>query len=124
MKESGWLTRSLEQNIPYNLDSPGKIRDAHVKSAFLNLINNIEEEGSDPEEILIGLFQRSIYEKNKRDIVLINPIESESKFTISDIMNYLVKLFYYDYKSRGASILPVIALYSIYSCITYYNAYK
>lgn len=98
MRESGWLTRSLEQNIPYNLDYPGKIRDTNVKSTFLNLINNIEEKGSDPEEILTGLFQRSIYEKSKRAIVLINPIESESEFTISDIMNYLVKLFYYKYK--------------------------
>lgn len=29
----------------------------------------------------------------------------------------LNKHFYYDYKSRGASILPVVALYSVYECI-------
>ena len=31
MKESGWLTRSLEQNIPYGLDFPGKIQNKDVK---------------------------------------------------------------------------------------------
>lgn len=34
MKESGWLTRSLEQNIPYNLDFPGKINNKNVKDSF------------------------------------------------------------------------------------------
>lgn len=34
MKESGWLTRSLEQNIPYELDFPGKIQNKNVKEAF------------------------------------------------------------------------------------------
>lgn len=34
MKESGWLTRSLEQNNPYELDFPGKIQNKNVKAAF------------------------------------------------------------------------------------------
>ena len=36
---------------------------------------------------------------------------------IEEIMNALKEHFYFKYKSRGASILPVIALYSIYECI-------
>jgi len=32
-------------------------------------------------------------------------------------MLYLHRHFYYKYKSRGASILPVLALYSVYECI-------
>lgn len=45
MKESGWLTRSLEQNVPYNFEFPGKIRNKDVKSAFLNILYDINENG-------------------------------------------------------------------------------
>ena len=34
MKESGWLTRSLEQNIPYHKDFPGKISIKSKGSIF------------------------------------------------------------------------------------------
>ena len=35
MAESGWLTRSLEQAHPYNLEYPGKITPVQMKQAFL-----------------------------------------------------------------------------------------
>jgi DNA (cytosine-5)-methyltransferase 1 len=34
MVDSGWLTRLLEQNRPYNLDYPGKITPTRAKDAF------------------------------------------------------------------------------------------
>ena len=64
MKESGWLTRSLEQNIPYNLDFPGKINNKEVKDAFLKILNDIEENGADPKNYLMGIFHLSIKERN------------------------------------------------------------
>jgi DNA (cytosine-5)-methyltransferase 1 len=42
MAESGWLTRSLEQPYPYNLDYQGKISNKAVKKAFLNIIDYVE----------------------------------------------------------------------------------
>jgi len=57
-------------------------------------------------------------EKAKKVVSLISPIKQESKLSIEEIMDLLVKHFYYPYKSRGASILPVVALYSVYECIT------
>jgi DNA (cytosine-5)-methyltransferase 1 len=39
MAESGWLTRSLEQPYPYNLDYNGKISNKVVKEAFLNVLD-------------------------------------------------------------------------------------
>lgn len=53
---------------------------------------------------------------NKKDktVILVNPIEKETSLTINEIMEALQKHFYFPYKSRGASILPVVALYSIY----------
>lgn len=118
MKESGWLTRSLEQNIPYNLDFPGKINNQVVKEAFLKILNDIEEEGANPQNYLIGIFYLSIKEKELKSVRVINPVERESSLSIDEIIDLLKKHFYYNYKSRGASILPVVALYSVYECIT------
>lgn len=117
MKESGWLTRSLEQNIPYTLDYPGKINSKLVKPAFLKLLNAIEVNNVDPRNILLALIKGSLIEKSKKTVVLINPITSEASLSISEIIDMLNQHFYFKYKSRGASILPVIALYSAYECI-------
>lgn len=118
MKESGWLTRSLEQNIPYNLNFPGKIQNKDVKSSFLNILHDVEENGANPEKYVLAIMAYSIKCKKDKTVTLINPIEKETSWTINEIMNSLHKHFYFQYKSRGASILPVIALYSLYQCIT------
>ena len=118
MKESGWLTRSLEQNLPYDLDYPGRINNKAVKLAFLNILDSIENKKVNPRLLLLALIKGSLIEKSRKSIVLINPIEVESKLSIDAIIDKLHKHFYFQYKSRGASILPVIALYSVYECIT------
>lgn len=118
MKESGWLTRSLEQNIPYELDFPGKIQNKNVKAAFLNILNDVEVNGADPEKYVTAIMAYSIKCKKDKTVILVNPIEKETSLTINEIMTSLHEHFYFQYKSRGASILPVVALYSIYQCIT------
>ena len=118
MKESGWLTRSLEQNIPYELDFPGKIQNKDVKASFLNILNDIEENGVNPNEYVLAVMSYSIKCKKDKTVILVNPIERETSLTINEIMDALHKHFYFSYKSRGAAILPVVALYSVYECIT------
>ena len=117
MKESGWLTRSLEQNIPYDLSFPGKIQNKEVKASFLNILNDIEEKREDPKKYLLAILSYSIKCRKDKTVILVNPVEKESLITINEIMESLYKHFYYRYKSRGASILPVVALYSVYQCI-------
>lgn len=117
MKESGWLTRSLEQAHPFNLDFPGKINNKVVKNAFLQILNDVEVNGANSEKYLINIFRLSIIEKSKKTVTLINPVESESSLNIEQIIEYLHQHFYYKYSSRGASILPVVAFYSIYQCL-------
>ncbi|MBQ6944274.1 MAG: DNA (cytosine-5-)-methyltransferase [Ruminococcus sp.] len=117
MKESGWLTRSLEQNLPYTLDFPGKIQNKEVKNAFLNILNDIEEKNANPQKYVLAIMSYSIKCKNDKSVILVNPIEKETTITIDEIMTLLNKHFYFNYKSRGASILPVVALYSVYQCI-------
>lgn len=117
MKESGWLTRSLEQNLPYDLNYPGKISNKLVKQSFLGILNDLEIKHEKPEKYLKAIFYLSIKEKEKKSVKIINPIKSESSLNINEIIKLLKSHFYYPYKSRGASILPVVALYSIYECI-------
>ena len=116
-KESGWLTRSLEQNIPYDLNYPGKISNKNVKHSFLNILDDLENNDANAYDYLIAMIKISLVEKSKKTVVLVNPITSESKLSISDIITKLNNHFYFKYNSRGASILPVIALYSVYECI-------
>ena len=63
MAESGWLTRSLEQPYPYNLDYEGKISNKAVKKAFLELVNDIEINQINPKYILVELFKLIIEEQ-------------------------------------------------------------
>ncbi|GAA9170570.1 hypothetical protein HpHA188_04940 [Helicobacter pylori] len=117
MKESGWLTRSLEQNLPYTLDYPGKISNIAVKKAFLEILDDIEKNPNLSILYLKALFYLSIREKTKKAIILVKPTMKESSYTIDFIINTLQKHFNFTYKSRGASILPVVALFSLYECL-------
>ena len=125
MKESGWLTRSIEQAHPFNKDFPGKINHADLKSTFLDIFEDIEEKGASAEEYLKGIFYQSIQEKKRKTITIINPVDKESNIPIQDIIKLLKEHFYYKYSTRGASILPVVAFYSIYQCmIKYFDRFK
>ncbi|WP_435128553.1 DNA cytosine methyltransferase [Mycoplasma sp. 6243] len=117
MKESGWTTRTLEQNFAYNLDYPGKISNIDIKNAFLSILYDVQELNIDPRLYLKSLFALSIKQKEIKSVNILNPFANKTQITIDDIINLLNQHFYYNYKSRGASILPVIALYSIYQCI-------
>ena len=117
MKESGWLTRSLEQPIPYDLNYTGKISGSKVKESFLKILYEIEERKQNPKNFILAMLYLSIKSKEAKSIRLINPVISETKVNIDKIIEYLHSHFYYKYKTRGASILPVVALYSLYECI-------
>lgn len=119
MKESGWLTRSLEQDQPYNLDFSGAINNEKVKQSFLSIMNDIQENGEYPKSFLMNIVYLSMIEKEKENILIVNPVEREAKMNISKIMKLLDRHFAYKYNSRGASILPVVAFYSIYQSLVH-----
>ncbi len=116
MKESGWLTRSIEQPHPFTKDFPGKIRDKEVKTTFLNIIDDIEIKKADPQTYLISLFIlliKSTSVKQKKA----NIIKIEKGITISSIVDVLKIHFFNKYSVSGASRLPVVSLYSIYQIL-------
>ncbi|MCQ2315466.1 MAG: hypothetical protein MJZ85_02090 [Bacteroidales bacterium] len=114
MAESGWLTRSLEQKVPYDFNYTGAIRPESLKKAFLNILYNIEEKNADPELILDYILQSLIIQRDKNQIKLAVP----QNMSINDIIILLDRHFHHQYKCKGASRLPVIALYAVYQCLT------
>ena len=124
MAESGWLTRSLEQPHPYNLNYEGKISNKKVKKSFLELLHAIEIESANPSHILVELLRRIILiqEKNK---VTITKLRNPEKLSIARLVDALSCHFSFNYKTHGGSKLPVIAFYSIYQIIiNEVNRYK
>jgi DNA (cytosine-5)-methyltransferase 1 len=113
MAESGWLTRSLEQNRPYIFDYPGKITPARLKTAFLQILDNIETHHKDPRMYLCYLFQHLIILREKKAIALAKP----SGITIDTLLAFLDHHFDYPYSISGAARLPVLAVYSVYECM-------
>ncbi len=112
MAESGWLTRSLEQKVPYNKNYTGAINPSGLKSAFLNLLDNIQN-GADCSAYLNYIFQGLIIKRNQQTIDLAKP----TTLSISSILGLLDKHFHSSYKADGASRLPVLAFYAIYECL-------
>ncbi len=117
MAESGWLTRSLEQPYPYDLDYEGKISNKTVKKAFLELVHSIEIEKIDPKYILVELFIQ-IIELQKKNQIIIEPLANPEKLTITQMMDILNRQFGFKYKTFGGSKLPVLAFYAIYQILT------
>jgi DNA (cytosine-5)-methyltransferase 1 len=113
MAESGWLTRSLEQKSPYNFDYSGAIRPPSLKSAFLSILDAIEN-GADPESFLKVLIQGLILQRNAQIIDLAKP----TALPISTILSILDQHFHGTYVADGASRLPVLAVYAAYQCLT------
>lgn len=112
MRESGWLTRSLEQNSPYTLEYKGAIRNKEVKNAFLNLLDSIQKQKAKPEDCLYYLLQLLIIQREQNKVE-INPLAKKSKYSIQEIIDLLTTHFK---KSNqvGTARLPVLAIYSVY----------
>lgn len=115
MVESGWLTRSFEQNSPYNLKYKGKITPPKLKQAFLLLVDSIENKHALADDYLTYLLQNLILLRESNHVEIIR-IEEKSKFSIKQIVHMLEE--YFERSSIvGTARLPVLAIYSVYECM-------
>lgn len=112
MAESGWLTRSLEQKVPYDKDYSGAIRPDLLKNSFLETIDFIQK-GQNLDKCLSYLMQGLIIKRNSQGIDLAKPLN----LPISTIIELLTKHFNAKYTADGASRLPVLALFAAYECL-------
>ena len=113
MKESGWLTRSIEQPHALDLNFPGDIKDSAVKDAFLQLIDKVQCQGTSAEEVLKYTFKLLIKQRDSLNIELAKP----HSLSIAHIIKLLERHFTYRYTSSGASRLPTLAIYAAYQCM-------
>lgn len=115
MSESGWLTRSLEQPYPYNLNYPGKIAGG-IKNDFLGLLDYVQKNPQKAKEMLLCLFceVKMIVSKNN---VVITPLKNPEELTIDAIITALDHHFNYNYGTHNGAKLPVLAFYAIYQSI-------
>jgi DNA (cytosine-5)-methyltransferase 1 len=116
MAESGWLTRSLEQPYPYDKKYIGKISNTEVRNAFLNIVDFIQHNSSELDEVVM-LLLTIVSKKASENKVKIVPLNNPDKLNINDIIRLLESHFNYDYKTQGASKLPVLAFYAIFKSI-------
>lgn len=114
MAESGWLTRSLEQKVPYDLNYTGAIKPNELKDAFLSAIDFVENSKPNERELILSYFlENLIVAREAKVITLATP----QTLTIETIINLLKQHFEFNYKERGGARLPVLALYSIYQVL-------
>ncbi|MBQ7343014.1 MAG: hypothetical protein IJW42_07135 [Alistipes sp.] len=123
MSESGWLTRSLEQPVPFTLDFPGRISGG-VKDPFLRSLDYVESNGNKAYEILRYLLNKVLVQVAKNSIEII-PLDNPEYITIDLIIEALNKHFNYNYGTHNGAKLPVLAFYAIYqSIIKEFSRYK
>ncbi|WP_323639997.1 hypothetical protein [Pectobacterium polonicum] len=110
--KSGWQTRTFERPKPYMMDYDENIGD--IKVPFLTVFNEIECHGQSADEALSYLIYLQIKLRESKKIVLSVPRTED----ILLIVSLFRKHFFYKYKtSKGASRLPVLALYAIYKVL-------
>lgn len=126
MAESGWLTRSLEQPYPYTLDYEGKIRNKTVKNAFLQILNDIEENKADPNKYLQSIFSAliTLMKESQISFDFLKEAQHTERVTIEKIVDLLSHHFSHDYGVAGASRLPVVAVYSAYEMLMEIQRYE
>lgn len=113
MAESGWLTRSLEQAVPYDSNYTGKIKPQEIKDAFLNIIDYVQVKNGNTEFVLECFLSELIKKRDSATIDLAKP----HSLSINKIVQVLEKHFTFRYPCAGASRLPVLAIYAAYQCM-------
>jgi len=110
--KSGWQTRTFERPKPYMVTYDENIGD--IKESFLATFDEIEEHHQSAVNALAYLVYLQLVHRESKRIVLSIPRTRD----IQLIINVFKEHFFYKYKaSRGASRLPVLVIYAIYSVL-------
>jgi DNA (cytosine-5)-methyltransferase 1 len=112
MAESGWLTRSLEQKVPYSMQYTGAIKPEQLKQSFLTILDKIQND-ADAKEYILYIVQGLIIQRNKHSIELAKP----TSLQIANILDLIEKHFNHKYQSDGVARLPVLAIYAAYKSL-------
>ena len=107
--KSGWQTRTFERPKPYMLTYDENI--GTIKEPFLVCYDEVETKKQSANLALAFLFWRRLQLREATKVELAIPKIQD----VLQITKLFEKHFFYKYKdSKGASRLPVLALYSVY----------
>jgi DNA (cytosine-5)-methyltransferase 1 len=109
--KSGWQTRTFERPRAYTLDFPENI--GAIKGPFLACFDEIQENRQDPTLALQFLIYRQLILREQKRVALADPNIDD----IGVIVGFFSSHFFYSYASKGASRLPVLAIYAIYQAM-------
>lgn len=111
--KSGWQTRTFERPKPYLMTYDENI--GSIKQSFLTIYNEAEKHPQAAIYALALLLLRRIELRETNEITLAVPNLQD----VIQITQLFRSHFFYDYKdSKGASRLPVLALYAVYMVLT------
>ena len=113
MSSSGWLTRSLEQNRPYNRNYPGNMRPPKLKTAFLKAVGSAQSDPDLARRALVFLLAGLVKWREANDSVR---LDRPVGLPIVKIVDRLSRHF--SFPQKGASRLPVLAIFAIYEQLT------
>jgi len=118
MAESAWLTRSLEQPRPFNLNFPGKIRNKVLKTAFLKTLDRVQTDSNFAPKMLVTLMGLMVEIAAKDDAVFAK-LQVAKGVTIAKIIEAISQHIRHDYGRGivGTARLPVLAIYSVYNLL-------
>ena len=106
MSESGWLTRSLEHNHPYDLVYPGKITPMSLKQAFLGLVHGVQCQSLSAETVLQGIFAGLIrFRDQNTNLVLSRPVNLSVEQVVDKVNRH------HRLQISGVARLPVLAVH-------------
>lgn len=109
--KSGWQTRTFERPKPYMLDYDENI--GAIKKPFLTCYDEVSTKGSDALSGLAYLVYEQMLLREKKQV----PIAVPKIDQIEVIVGYFQEHFNRRYTSKGASRLPVLAMYAIYQAM-------
>lgn len=110
--KSGWQTRTFERPKPYMMSYDENI--GAIKNSFLTTFDEIEENEESAENALAYIFHLQLILRESKKIVMSHPRTKD----IQLIVKLFREHFFHEYKaSSGASRLPVLALYAIYTAL-------
>ena len=110
---SGWLTRSLEQDAPYDGKYPGRIKPPSLRAAFLGAIDEVQSGRADAGDALAFLLAGLI---SRRDASAGIRLHRPINLPIAEIIARLAAHF--ASPERGAARLPTLAIYAAYQRLT------
>jgi len=108
MAESGWLTRSFEQNAEYTLGYQGAIKKC--KYEFLHTLDAVEKGDADAAALIVYFLQKLSERRERQSMHLTAP----SGLTVQEVADILEEHFSAQYDARGTARLPVLAVHAIY----------